>query len=237
VAFKTEIAALTLTLRPIPALDVPLSIDISSYDDIDNLQLVQLCCTGCNRVNLQARTMIKILAISGSLRSNSSNTTLLRAISALAPDRIQISIYEGIGNLPHFNPELDGEIPLPSVRDWRNQLKQADGIIFCTPEYAHGVPGVLKNALDWIVSSGEFMHKPTAVISASPAPDGGAKANASLVQTLKVMMAQIEPKAILCLPAILAKLTASGRINDPDTISSLQLLLSTLIETIARRSA
>jgi chromate reductase, NAD(P)H dehydrogenase (quinone) len=179
--------------------------------------------------------MIKILAISGSLRASSSNTTLLRAISALAPDKVQISIYEGIGNLPHFNPELDGEIPLPSVRDWRTQLQEADGIIFCTPEYAHGIPGVLKNALDWIVSSGEFMHKPTAVISASPAPDGGAKANASLIQTLRVMMAKIDPKAILCLPAISAKLTASGRINDPDTVSSVQLLLATLIETIDRK--
>jgi chromate reductase, NAD(P)H dehydrogenase (quinone) len=176
--------------------------------------------------------VVKILAISGSLRANSSNTSLLRAIVGLAPDRVQMSIYPGIGDLPHFNPELDDDLALPSVRDWRTQLRSADGILFCTPEYAHGIPGVLKNALDWIVSSGELMHKPTAVISASPAPDGGAKANAALVQTLRVMMADISPGAILCLPAISAKLTERGEISDPQTASSLQSLLATLVATI-----
>ncbi|NJR32237.1 MAG: NAD(P)H-dependent oxidoreductase, partial [Chamaesiphon sp. CSU_1_12] len=88
----------------------------------------------------------------------------------LAPDRIELSIYDGIGNLPHFNPELDDELAIAAVQDWRTQIQAADGILFCTPEYAHGVPGSLKNALDWIVSSGEFMGKPTAIISASPSP-------------------------------------------------------------------
>jgi chromate reductase, NAD(P)H dehydrogenase (quinone) len=176
--------------------------------------------------------MLKILAISGSLRSSSSNTTILRAMCELAPDLIQCSIYEGIGELPHFNPELDREIPLPPVQNWRTQLQEADGILFCTPEYAHGVPGVLKNALDWIVSSGEFMHKPTAVISASPAPDGGAKANASLVQTLEVMMADIAIGSTLCIPAISAKLNDRGEITHPDLLLSLQSLLNTLVGSI-----
>jgi chromate reductase, NAD(P)H dehydrogenase (quinone) len=154
----------------------------------------------------------------------------------LAPDRVQISIYPGIGDLPHFNPELDDDLALLSVRDWRTQLRSADGILFCTPEYAHGVPGTLKNALDWIVSSGEFMHKPTAVISASPSPDGGSTANASLVQTLRVMMADISPDAILCLPAVSAKLTDCGEISDPQTVRSLKSLLTTLVETVDRHS-
>jgi chromate reductase, NAD(P)H dehydrogenase (quinone) len=144
---------------------------------------------------------------------------------------MQISIYEGIGNLPHFNPELDNEIPLPSVRDWRTQLQQADGIIFCTPEYAHGIPGVLKNALDWIVSSGEFMHKPTAVISASPAPDGGRKAHAALVQTLKVMMAEIVSGS-MCIPAVSAKLNDRGELTDPLTVEPVRFLLESLAERI-----
>jgi chromate reductase, NAD(P)H dehydrogenase (quinone) len=176
--------------------------------------------------------VVKILAISGSLRANSSNTSLLRAISALAPDRVQMSIYSGIGDLPHFNPDLDDDLDLHSVRDWRDRLQSADGILFCTPEYAYGIPGVLKNALDWIVSSGELMHKPTAVISASPAPDGGAKANAALVQTLRVMMADIPTGAILCIPAVSAKLTERGELSDPQTVRSLQSLLATLVATI-----
>jgi chromate reductase, NAD(P)H dehydrogenase (quinone) len=177
------------------------------------------------------RTVINILAISGSLRSSSANTKVLRALIGLAPEDTQISIYDGIGNLPHFNPELDDDSTLLSVQDWRNCLKQADAIVFCTPEYAHGVPGVLKNALDWIVSSGEFMYKPTAVISASPSLDGGAKANASLVQTLQVMMAEIVAGSTLCLPGISARLNERGEIADPETARLLRSLLDTLTRT------
>jgi chromate reductase, NAD(P)H dehydrogenase (quinone) len=87
--------------------------------------------------------MTKILAISGSLRSSSSNTNILRALVNLAPENTTIEIYESIGNLPHFNPEIDADRELISVQDWRSYLQQADAVIFCTPEYAHGVPGML----------------------------------------------------------------------------------------------
>jgi chromate reductase, NAD(P)H dehydrogenase (quinone) len=173
---------------------------------------------------------MKILAISGSLRPQSANKAILQAVVELFTADVNISIYERIGNLPHFNPDLDDG--LASVIDWRTHLQAADGVIFCTPEYAHGVPGVLKNALDWIVSSGEFMYKPTAVISASPSPDGGDKANASLMQTLKVMMADIPAGATLCIPAISAKLDDKGKLTDPATVSALQFLLDTLIYSI-----
>ena len=109
---------------------------------------------------------------------------------------------------------------------------QADGVLFCTPKYANGVSGVLKNVLDWIVSSGEFMHKPTAVISASPSPDGGDKANASLVQTLRVMMADIGEGATLCIPAVSAKLNDQGEVADPVTKQAIHTLLDTLIGLI-----
>ncbi|MBD2020047.1 NAD(P)H-dependent oxidoreductase [Leptolyngbya sp. FACHB-36] len=179
--------------------------------------------------------MAKILAISGSLRASSSNTALLHAASALAPDSMTISIYDGLGSLPHFNPELDGDEVLASVRNWRDQLKRSEGVLFCTPEYAHGVPGALKNALDWIVSSGEFMNKPTAVISASPSPDGGDKASTSLVQTLRVMMAEIVEGAILCIPAVSAKLNSKGEVTDLATAQALQALLTTLATTVNQR--
>lgn len=175
--------------------------------------------------------MIKILAISGSLRTSSSNTKILRVLANLAPEDISIEIYEEIGTLPHFNPEIDDGRELISVQNWRNQISQADAIIFCTPEYAHGIPGVLKNALDWIVSSGEFIHKPTAVISASPSPDGGEKANASLVQTLRMMMAEIPQGSMLCIPAVSAKLNKNGEVIDSETEISLRSLLENLIQS------
>jgi chromate reductase, NAD(P)H dehydrogenase (quinone) len=172
--------------------------------------------------------MFKILCISGSLRLNSSNIKILRALTNFTANDVEIEIYNGIGNLPYFNPEIDQDNVLASVAEWRDRLKKSDAIIICTPEYAHGVPGVLKNALDWIVSSGEFMHKPTAVISASPSPDGGDKANASLVQTLKMMLAKIPDAAILCIPAVSAKLDGQGNIVDIETEESLRSLLKAL---------
>src|SRR6476619_6816426 len=111
--------------------------------------------------------MVMILSISGSLRRGSSNTTVLRAAALLAPEGVTISMFEEIGSLPHFNPDLDG-IEGSAVLDFRRRLQDADGVLISSPEYAHGVPGSLKNALDWIVGSGELVDKPVAIINASP---------------------------------------------------------------------
>src|ERR1041385_679915 len=99
---------------------------------------------------------MRILAISGSLRASSSNTALLQAAAELVPEDVEVVLYEGLGDLPHFNPDLDGETVAPAVSGWRSKLRDADGVVFSVPEYAHGVPGVLKNSLDWVVGSGEI---------------------------------------------------------------------------------
>lgn len=176
--------------------------------------------------------MIKhILAISGSLRNTSSNTNILKACAVLAPDDVKITLYEGLDKLPYFSPELDGEgaVPAPTVQDLREQLKKADAVIFCTPEYAFGVPGVLKNALDWIVSSGEFYDKPTAVISASPLATGGDKANASLVQTLTVMSAIIKEENKLLIPVVRTKMDAAGNVIDKELETALVQVVRSLV--------
>jgi NAD(P)H-dependent FMN reductase len=108
-----------------------------------------------------------VLAISGSLRAASSNGALLDAAARLAPEGARIVRFEGIGALPHFNPDLDLEPPPPAVAQWRDALRGADAILLSSPEYVHGVPGALKNALDWIVSSGELSGKPLALINTS----------------------------------------------------------------------
>jgi chromate reductase, NAD(P)H dehydrogenase (quinone) len=171
---------------------------------------------------------IKLLAISGSLRQNSSNTALMNAIIRLAPENMEFTIYAGLGDLPHFNPDIDiDEAPVP-VRGLRTLLKEADGVLLCTPEYGNGVPGVLKNALDWLVSSGEFMNKPTAVISASPTPMGGDKANASLLLTLKMIDAKIIERGTLIIPHITLKLNKEGIITDPKLNQEVLSVLLTL---------
>jgi chromate reductase len=130
---------------------------------------------------------MKIIAICGSLRAQSSNRALLQAAVKLAPEGMEVTIYESLASLPHFNPDDDeeGTTPPPRVAELRSLLAAADGILISSPEYAHGVPGSLKNALDWLVSDGALVDKPIALINASPI--GGQFAQASLVETLTTM--------------------------------------------------
>ena len=170
---------------------------------------------------------LHLLAISGSLRAASANTTVLRAAVRLAPEHVVISLYAGLGDLPHFNPDLDGEIPPPAVRDFRALLAAADAVLLCSPEYAHGVPGVLKNALDWIVSSGEFMGKPVAIINARPA---STYAQASLRETLSVMMAEIDESASVTLPVTTNRLDEAILMESPE----LSHVLKSAVAALAR---
>ena len=171
---------------------------------------------------------MKILAISGSLRAGSSNSALISAAQLLVSEGTEVEIYHELAALPHFNPELDID-PAPAVvHRFRSQLQSADAVLISTPEYAFGMPGSLKNALDWVVSSGEFAGKPTAVVSASPLASGGDKALASLVQTLKVMSAVIGDTGTLSLPFIRSKFDSNGALVNPDTIHALRLLLKSI---------
>src|SRR5215469_16625216 len=136
--------------------------------------------------------MMKILGISASLRAASINTALLRTAATSTPYGVTLIVYDVLGNLPHFSPELDKEPLPPGVTDFRSQLNSSAGVIISSPEYAHGIPGVLKNALDWLVASGELYEKPVALFNASPRPS---YAQASLAETLTVMTARVIPAA------------------------------------------
>lgn len=171
---------------------------------------------------------LKLLAISGSLRQKSSNTALMNAIIALSPESMKFTIYDGLGELPHFNPDIDVDEGPVTVRELRTLLREADGVLFCTPEYGNGVPGVLKNALDWLVSTTVFMNKPTAVISASPSPMGGDKAHASLLLTLAMINAEIVDRAALIIPYITMKMNKEGAITDIDLKQELVSVLREL---------
>ncbi|HEX7734579.1 MAG TPA: NAD(P)H-dependent oxidoreductase [Ktedonobacteraceae bacterium] len=175
---------------------------------------------------------MRILALSGSLRADSSNTQLLRFIAQQAPEGVEITLYEELGDLPHFSSDLDDANSSAVVSALRQQLQAADGVLICTPEYAFGVPGSLKNALDWTVSSGELWHKPTAVISASPLATGGEKAHASLLLTLTALSANVPEGGKLTIPAIKKKLSAAGDVIDPETALALKAVLNALLQTI-----
>src|SRR5262249_24691634 len=104
---------------------------------------------------MEARPM-NILAISGSLQSQSSNSAFIRFAAVHHDTCIEVHVFDQIAELPHFNPELDGDEPPPAVRTLRAMAGAADAILIASPEYAHEMPGSLKNALDWLVSSGEL---------------------------------------------------------------------------------
>ncbi|NOU84665.1 flavoprotein [Paenibacillus sp. LMG 31460] len=173
---------------------------------------------------------IKVLAISGSLRQKSSNTALMHAIIALSRENMVFTVYNGLGDLPHFNPDLDVDDGPESVLDLRTRLNEADAVLICTPEYGNGVPGALKNALDWLVSSGQFMNKPTAVVTASPTPMGGDKAHDSILLTLNMINAKIVEGGTMKIPYINLKLNKEGVITDAITEKGLRSLLENLLE-------
>jgi chromate reductase, NAD(P)H dehydrogenase (quinone) len=156
---------------------------------------------------------VNLFAISGSLRADSSNTRLLRALAILAPDTVAVSLYDGLDGLPHFNPDLDIEPAPPPVAEFRAQLQAADVIVISSPEYAHGVPGTLKNALDWVVSSGEFVKKPVALMNAS---QRATHAYESLAETLRTMSAAIIPEASVTIPLLGVKLESEKIAAHPE---------------------
>ncbi len=135
--------------------------------------------------------VVKLLAISGSLQSASSNTKFVRAAQADPPVGTEVTIFEGLDELPHFNPDLDGDTPPASVAGLRTQLADSDGVLIASPEYAHEIPGSLKNALDWVVGSGELYAKPVVVVCVSPRPDGGTNVREALARTLGAQGADV----------------------------------------------
>ena len=169
---------------------------------------------------------MRILAISGSLRAISSNTALVQAAVLLAPPNVEVVVSNALGGLPHFNPDLDNETLPAAVAEWRAQWRDADAVLICSPEYAHGVPGSLKNGLDWLVSSGELMYKPVALINISPR---STFAQAQLTEILTVTMARIIPEASPVLPISGANLDAAGIVQNTEFAAKLRDALTALV--------
>lgn len=135
---------------------------------------------------------MKILGISGSLQASSSNMELLRSAAELAPDGIDVDISPTLAALPHFNPDLVVDERSPeAVMGFRALVAAADAVIIATPEYAYGMPGSLKNALDWLVGTGEMYGKRVAVLSAAPSEERGQNARQWTVQTLRAQGADV----------------------------------------------
>src|SRR5688572_27192797 len=166
-------------------------------------------------VEAVAVALTRVLAISGSLRAQSSNTAVLQAVALLARPDVEVEVFSGLDALPHFNPDLDvrGMEPPPSVRDFRRRVGAADALMVCSPEYAHGVPGSLKNALDWLVSAPEVFAKPVALLNASPR---SWHAQASLVEILRTMAMRLVLATSITVPVMGRKVNAASIAKEPE---------------------
>ena len=170
---------------------------------------------------------LRVLAVSGSLRAQSSNREVLRAATELAPSDFDVELYEGVGELPHFNPDLDrpGSVAPPPVADLRARIAAADVVLISTPEYAHGVPGSLKNALDWLVSGPEIPGKPIAILMTSRYSVHAPVALREILRTMSARVVELDPGFV---PLDGRRMTSKEVLADAELAQLLRLTLETL---------
>jgi chromate reductase, NAD(P)H dehydrogenase (quinone) len=172
---------------------------------------------------------MRLLAISGSLRAASTNTAALQALARLAPDDVEVVVYRELGALPHFNPDDDEEAPPQAVVALRALVGSSAGLIIGAPEYAHGVAGAFKNALDWLVASDVFPGKPVALINTAPR---AFHAQSALRETLATMSARLIPEAFVALPLTGKKIDADSIIAEKDLAAALLDALDNFVKAI-----
>ena len=135
--------------------------------------------------------MIRILSVCGSLQANSKNRALLNIAADAAPPNVEIARFDGLADLPHFNPDIEAIEAPESVRRWRQALDSSDAVLIACPEYGHSLPGVLKNAIDWVIGSGELEGKVVGITAAVPGPERGRRGLQALTDTLTAVRATI----------------------------------------------
>jgi len=169
---------------------------------------------------------MKILAVSGSLQARSSNKSLLVRAGQLALPPIEWRRTEVVGRLPHYNADLDGSDPPGEVSEWRAELDAAEAVLFASPEYGMGMPGSLKNAIDWVIGSGSFYKKPVALTCAGAGPHRGEMGLSMFLQTLNAIDALVVWNAPIVVPR--QSIGPDGAITDPDVDAALEELLAEL---------
>ncbi|MDH2433349.1 NAD(P)H-dependent oxidoreductase [Pokkaliibacter sp. MBI-7] len=172
---------------------------------------------------------IRLLALSGSLRRQSYNTAVLTTLAELAPSTVRVD-FPGLGQLPLFNPDEEGLHP--QVVALEAQIAAADGLLIASPEYAHGISGVLKNALDWLVGGAGFVDKPIALFNTSPR---ASHAQAALRDVLTTMSGQIVERACVTLPLLGTQADPVVICAQPDWAQALRSSLREMVLVINSR--
>jgi len=176
---------------------------------------------------------MNVLAISGSLRAASINSAFCRAAARLAPAGMRIDVFQGLAALPLFNPDLEGSPPV-AVAAFRASVGRADALVIASPEYAHGVSGPMKNALDWLVSDEGFVGKPVALVNTAAR---ARHAYDALQETLKTMSATLVPAASVTLALPGSCVTEGDMLNSPAVALQIAQALAALAGVLARGNA
>lgn len=172
---------------------------------------------------------MKVLAISGSLRAASINTAFCRAAARLAPSPLQVAVFDGLRVLPLFNPDLEANPPGP-VQELRAAVAEARALIIASPEYAHGISGAMKNALDWLVSFEGFIDKPVAVVNTSARAK---HADDALREVLRTMSARILSEASVTLPLLGSCTTEEAMLSSAEVARQIRSALAALAAAVS----
>ena len=163
-----------------------------------------------------------VLAIVGSAGKNSSNLSLIKRIQDLTLDTFNLTIFDELSSLPHFNPELSIDNTPRKIEAFREMISKAEGIIICTPEYVFSIPSGLKNALEWCVSTLLFSEKPVGIITAS---SDGRKGHEELQLIMKTIGAIFSQETTLLIQGIKGKFDEKGNLKDESVIENLNSFL------------
>jgi chromate reductase, NAD(P)H dehydrogenase (quinone) len=177
--------------------------------------------------------LMRVLAISGSLRTASINSAVLRTAARLAPPDVEVVFCTFIGDLPLFNPDLELNVP-PSVARLRAEITRADALLIASPEYAHGVTGTIKNMLDWLVSFEQFVDKPVGVLNTAPRAH---HADSALRETLKTMSAFIVEPASTSISLLGANIAEEDMAELPTVAHAIRESLAALCSVVTLKQS
>ena len=177
----------------------------------------------------QATTIARVVVLCGSIRARSVNRYLVNAVKDIAGDRFCLSTFP-IETLPHFNPDQDNDQVCNTVQAFRRQIDEADGVLISTPEYVFSIPGVIKNAIEWTVSTTVFTNKPVAIITASTS---GKEAHQSLGLVMKTIYARLSDECRLLIQTPKSKLDKDGNVTDAGTRRQLEALVDVFSREVA----
>lgn len=168
-----------------------------------------------------------ILAVIGSASSNSSNLKIIEQIASLTQSEFQLTIFNDLKSLPHFDPELSENNPPKQIVDFRKTIDKADAIIICTPEYVYSIPSGLKNAIEWCIATTIFTDKPCGLITAAA---GGEKGHEELQLIMKTVMARFTKGTTLLIRGAKGKFDQNGNLIDNETKGQLKRFIEAFKE-------